>query len=353
MASNSGIEWTDATWNCVSGCHAVSPGCAHCYAAGMTRRLEAMGQADYTGLTTDKHFNGIFRELPHRLDVPLRWRKPRRVFVNSMSDLFGEGVSDEFIAAVFGVMAACPLHTFQVLTKRATRMHNWFAKINDAGGLGPYIRSDAGRSALRGLFHDVQKTEVVDGERQRTLDDAWMQVMNAAACHFGRGPLPNVQLGVSAEDQARADERIPWLLRTPAAVRFVSAEPLLGPIDLELRLQDAARLCCRNRKPGNRCPAHDQQGFIDWIIVGGESGPGARQCNIAWIRSIVAQCKAAGVACFVKQLGRFPFCGDCCDSQDLRRCAKCAASVWATTDRKGGEPAEWPEDLRVREFPSA
>lgn len=269
MAANSAIEWTDATWNCLAGCEAVSPGCAHCYAASMTRRLEAMGQKNYAGLTTAKHFNGKVRCLPDKLDVPLRWRQSRRVFVNSMSDLFHEHVPDEFIDKVFAVMAVCPQHTFQVLTKRAERMANYGTRVGMAMRIASQAKTDYGR----------------------TPPQQW--------------PLQNVWLGVSAEDQKRADERIPWLLRTPSAVRFVSAEPLLGPINIREHLLDhrgyfanVDSIVCGGKE-------YKKRPGLDWVIVGGESGPRARPMDPDWVRSLRDQCIAAGVPFFFKQWGEW------------------------------------------------
>jgi len=328
----SNIEWTDETWNPIAGCEAVSPGCAHCYAATMTRRLEAMGQKDYAGLTTAKHFNGKVRCLPDKLSIPLKWRKPRRVFVNSMSDLFHEDVPDEFIDRVFAVMAFCPRHTFQVLTKRAERMARYFNK------------------------REMRITFVGNAAIRMKLTDKDFR---------GPWPLKNVWLGVSAEDQQRADERIPWLLKTPAAVRFISAEPLLGPIDLAQSIV--------NRRRGDPDP--------NWVIVGGESGRNSRACRVEWGNDIMAQCTAAGVPAFRKQFGSVPLVDYYAEDDALREWALSLPheileptsrgdySVRAARDRyqpppgtmirvklkdgKGGDPAEWPEDLRIRQMPEA
>jgi hypothetical protein len=189
------------------------------------------------------------------------------------------------------------------------------------GGIGVYIRSDDGRKSLRPLFDAVAKIEVVYGKRQRANDDPWMQVMNGAGCNYGSQPLSNVWLGTSVEDQQRADERIPHLLRCPAAVRFLSCEPLLGPINLDSFIGYA------DGDP------------INWIICGGESGPGARPWDVWWIESIRDQCRAAGVACFIKQLGAHPVSTIECLLSEVR-------------DRKGGDWLEWPEGLRVREYPA-
>ena len=331
MTTKSKIQWTDATWNPVRGCSIVSKGCTNCYAMKQAHRFNGPGMA-YEGLTTTTAggpvWTGKVRLVPELLDVPLRWRKPRRVFVNSMSDLFHESVPDNFIADVFGVMAVAgsgqffgaggigrrigtkydkgltnpkPVrafgvrygpHKFQILTKRPLRMNGLLNSY--------YFRCSVSRAAYR-FAHD----RVCAGGLADDIDSG------------GQWPLPNVWLGVSVEDQDTADERIPPLLQTPATVRFLSCEPLLedvtifsldGPIDVP---------------DGMRSP-------LDWVIVGGESGPGARPCDVAWIRSIVQQCKATKVSVFVKQLG---------------------ARHLKLRDRKGGDPTEWPDDLRVREFP--
>lgn len=214
MPTRSNIEWTEMTWNPVTGCTKISQGCKHCYAERMAKRLTAMGSERYrNGFKVTLH--------PDLLDVPHRWRQPRVVFVNSMSDLFHEDIPDEYIARVFATMRDCPQHTFQVLTKRAERL----------------------------------------------------------ALLAGRLPWPaNVWMGVSVED-ARVASRIDGLRAVPAAIRFLSLEPLIGPLE-NLRLDG-----------------------IDWAIVGGESGPRARPMKREWVTSILRQCRAAGVAFFFKQWG--------------------------------------------------
>lgn len=309
-----GIQWTDETWNPVTGCTKVSAGCKNCYAERLAPRVFA-GQVVDRVLSDRVDGGGVVekgprrftdvRTHPDRLAQPLRWRKPRRVFVNSMSDLFHEDVPDEFIDRVFAVMALAPQHWFQVLTKRPERMLRWF------GPVGGVTRRDFVRSQ--------------EGRR-----------LNVSRLPPREWPLPNVWIGVSCEDQGAADARIPLLLDTPAAVRFVSAEPLLGPIEFEMVASVPV--------PGGRMgwDVLDRESkHLDWIIVGGESGPKARPCDVAWIRSIVQQCRSAGVACFVKQLGA-DWVADGMFDRGLRD---------AMTDRKGGDPSEWPDDLRVREFP--
>lgn len=319
MSDKSGIQWTEATWNPVTGCAKVSQGCKNCYALRDWARLSAPRPKPnaYTG----RQFTDVMCH-PERLAQPLRWTKPRRVFVNSMSDLFHESVPDEFIERVLTTTVHAKIHTFQILTKRP--------------------------------------------ERMRSLMQRWTD-MN------GR-PQSNLWLGVSVEDQETADERIPLLLQTPAAVRFVSYEPALGPVDF-----DSSRAEGFERHDGEWSLAHNYlTGFratspysgtngpkLDWVIVGGESGPKARPCDIAWIRSAVEQCKAAAVPVFVKQLGAKPkgWCcarlhGDddvledgICDIDEAHEGPHCGDRCFALTDRKGGDMAEWPEDLRIREFP--
>lgn len=325
--ADSTIEWTDKTWNPVRGCSVISPGCVNCYAMKQAHRFSGQGRA-YEGLTkltkAGPQWTGTVRTVEAALLEPLSWRKPRRVFVNSMSDLFHEDVPFEFIDQVFAVMALSRQHTYQILTKRAERMYQYMTN--------------------RALSANYWKRAVPVGYS--------LEWEGLSLVPF---PLPNVWLGVSVEDQKHADERIPLLLQTPAAVRFISAEPLLGPVNLrEVKVAGigeewdpyiTADAVARPQSFGPR---------IDWVIVGGESGPGARPFDLAWARSIVQQCKSAGVACFVKQLGALPF-------QGKPAPIEVDGSVVATTtfpilmslgDRKGGDPLEWPDDLRVREFPA-
>ncbi len=318
MGDKSGIQWTDATWNPIRGCSIVSPGCTNCYAMKQAHRMNHAAtpgrprEGAYYGLTKMSSggpvWTGEVREVPELVELPLRWRKPRRIFVNSMSDLFHESVSIDFIVKVWEVMAATPQHTYQILTKRAGRM--------------------------RGLVGEMEQTWMHGGTRFRRDGSPipW--------------PLPNVWIGVSVEDQKRAEERIPDLLQTPAAVRFVSAEPLLGPLKFHpLNVRDskygmdraAGIYALRGVYQLPDCHSSEPHPKLDWVIVGGESGPRARPCEVEWIREIVRQCKAAKVPCFVKQLGKW-----------VRGPNKSRVSL---TARKGEDPDEWPEDLRVREFP--
>lgn len=259
MGDKTGIEWADSTWNPITGCDKVSPGCDRCYAETFAERWRG----------TPEHYfaNGFDVQLrPNKLDLPLRWTRRRKVFVNSMSDLFHDKVPDEYIARVFAVMALAPQHTFQVLTKRHGRMRS-------------LLSSDDFRSEVTQTFVGwaVEDLSLKTGHLESATGDWW--------------PLPNVWLGVSAEDQQRADLRIPALLDTPAAVRFVSAEPLLGPINLHTDPIEAGS------------PFWGSQ--LDWVIVGGESGPGARPMHPDWARSLRDQCVAAGVPFLFKQWGEW------------------------------------------------
>ena len=252
---DSKIEWTDTTWNPVRGCRRVSEGCRHCYAERIAHRYSGPGMP-YEGLTTtagtgQPRWNNEIMLVRDKLEEPLRWTKPRRVFVNSMSDLFHEKVPLSYIEEVFDVMKRAEHHQFQILTKRDGRL----------GKLSPQLD--------------------------------WP---------------PNVWMGVSIEDAETADRTLA-LRETDAAVRFLSVEPLLGPIDY-VNLSD-----------------------IDWVIIGGESGPKARPMAADWAIRIRILCRTAGVACFVKQLG----------SDWAKRCG--------LKDKKGGDIDDFPPILQCREYP--
>ena len=289
MSATSSIEWTDRTWNPVRGCSVVSPGCVNCYAMKQAHRFSGKGKA-YEGLTkltsAGPQWTGKIRLVEEALAEPRRWRKPSRVFVNSMSDLFHESVPFEFVARVMDVIAATPHHTYQILTKRAERMLEFFGVVATAEGLAP---------------------------------------------------PPNMWLGVSVENQATADERVPLLLHTPAAIRFASCEPLLGP----LHLADA---CYAHMDYESRMTVCDRDLALDWVIVGGESGSGARRCDLRWVRDLVRDCRSASVPVFVKQLGARP---DGWWTNELGP----RMNRHGMRDRKGADPSEWPEDLRLREYP--
>lgn len=368
MSTGTGIEWTDATWNPTSGCTHASPGCDHCYAKTMTYRLESMGQEKYRGLTVlnprgDRHFNGVMRTDEDALTIPLKWRKPRRVFVNSMSDLFHKDVPFEFIDKVFAVMALTPHHTYQVLTKRPERMAEYLDRgINEI--ITNVLVSEKDERAGTKSPMDEIRNRVALLERITTREFTENHFTNedmkepVKLDHWPPPwPLPNVWLGTSVENQEWSDKRIPHLLRCPAAVRFLSCEPMLG----ELKTLERWLYPLVSGPEGG--PEIIERPRIDWVIVGGESGAGARPCNIEWIRSIVKQCKAAGVACFVKQLGKtITIRNDSCsewprDGDGLITDADYEPSYQGElmeaglVHPKGGDQSEWPEDLRVREFP--
>ncbi|MGW2861881.1 DUF5131 family protein [Streptomyces sp. NPDC001205] len=292
----SNIEWTEQTWNPTTGCDRTSPGCDRCYALTMAKRLKGMGQAKYQ-TDGDPRTSGPGFGLavhPDVLTEPLRWKKPRKVFVNSMSDLFHARVPREFLSRVFAVMAATPQHTYQILTKRPERAARILKDLCTCGSGHP--PGEHFRSAMEWAATSHSPTYVPGLKHGIYHRTAW--------------PLPNVWLGTSIESD-RYVGRADALRDAPAAVRFISAEPLLGPL-----------------------PSADFTG-IDWLIIGGESGPGARQFAPVWALDLIQAARSAGAAPFVKQLG----------------------SVWArengASDGKGGKPADWPAALRVREYPTA
>lgn len=288
MAEHSTIEWTDATWNPITGCSVVSPGCTNCYAMRLagTRMKHHPSRA---GLTRDTKagpvWTGEVRFNDTWVDQPLRWKRPRMIFVCAHGDLFHEAVPDAWIDQVFAVMAQARHHTFQVLTKRAERMRVYLSAFLPSPPKDGFI-TRGGQPAAYGPYR-------------------------GPCFNPKRWPLPNVWLGVSAEDQHRADERIPDLLATPAAVRWVSAEPLIGPVDLRPHLvgheDNGVDL---TRAPGSRvgtCIGWTPS--LDWVVAGGESGPGARPMHPAWARSLRDQCAGAGVAFHFKQWGEWaPIC---------------------------------------------
>jgi protein gp37 len=481
MSDKTHIQWTDATWNVVTGCSKVGLGCAHCYAERHWPRLSGNKATKYHG----RKFSDV-RCHPEELDTPLRWKKPRRIFVPSMGDLFHPSVPEVFVAAVFGVMASCPQHTFLVLTKRPTRLQYWVKFIDKMA-----------TSALSLFPNDPLTWRRAHCLYAAAVNHGVMPSRTAGQIEEQGWPLPNVWLGVSCEDQTTADERIPILLDTPAAHRFVSAEPLLSGVDFSpflpyspvhetttgrvrvqgrevwrvgdrsrgkdlaspetrveplgkkhgdkamsegtsgkrrgrlfddpihvepkevlygspsprvptlqgsdtdgaygesqqrpkegqppiqpvvgnvfgtadacsSRTEDGANRSERGKErngeidngqcignpstPGDGREAQDDskrlrgngsrsvedrpRPTLDFVIVGGESGPKARPCELAWIRSIVEHCEEAGIPVFVKQLGA--------DARDI------GDGIYRSLSGAGSDPSEWPEDLRVRENP--
>lgn len=325
------IQWTEQTWNPTTGCDRISPGCHNCYALTMARRLKAAGtpkyQRDGDPTTSGPGFGVTFHE--NVLTQPLHWRRPRRVFLDSMSDLFHARVPRSFVARVFAVMAATPQHTYQILTKRPERAARMLMDLCTCGAghpPGEHFRSEMEWAAT-------------------SHSPTYVPGLESGLYHRAEWPLSNVWIGTSVENQKYADLRMPALLDTPAAVRFVSCEPLLGPVDLGLGVDHSTHeRDFTDGMPWPQCLDCSTEGAsvdwtvpcgpgVDWVIVGGESGPGARPLELGWVRQLVDGCRAAGVAPFVKQLG----------------------AAWAreqgAADRKGGDPAEWPADLRVREYP--
>ena len=307
MGAKTGIEWTDSTWNPFIGCSRVSEGCRHCYAERLAGRFSAKTEGVYAGTT--KTVNGlqvwtgkINRAPAETLLKPLHWRAPRRIFVNSMSDLFHENVPDGWIDQVFAVMALCPQHVFQVLTKRPERMLAYLDGVRviprTGADVSPYSRTAIGLM-MCGMIIEEQRVAVLV-ERSQYSHQISVRCEPGHEGEIVQWPLPNVWLGVSVENQAAADERIPLLLRTPAAVRFISAEPLLGPVTLP---GCNGRADCK--LSGVDGHSDKPLGGIDWVICGGESGPGARPMHPDWARSLRDQCIAAGVPFFFKQWGEY------------------------------------------------
>lgn len=333
--ADTNIEWADKVWSPVVGCTKVSAGCANCYAERMAVRQAGMARANimgcgtcggrtyrgggrranYLDVITDGRWNGKVVCDESALDIPLHWKTPRTIFVCSMSDLFHPGVTVEFIDKVFAIMRIANQHQYMILSKRPEIMAEYMADHPDNDSVWErttraiYAMNDAGLVPKR--IKSVQ------------ISSSW--------------PPPNVLFGTSCEDQPTADERIRHLLRCPAAGLFLSLEPLLGPIKLPLFTDSGEDMPPDERREWG-LPTTIIQSYgappgtkIDQILIGGESGPDARPCNIEWIRSLIGQAKAAGVPCFFKQGGSW------------------LAKQEGWKHPKGGEPSEWDADLRVRE----
>lgn len=336
------IQWADKVWNPIAGCSIHSPGCAGCYAMPMAARLEAMSIAyeaehggdpgpleHYRGLTKPTKagpvWTGKIAVAPDSIFLaPLKWRKPVRIFVNSMSDLFHEAVPDAVIDQIFRTMSAASHHTFLVLTKRAERMR---AYLSDP---------------------------TLHGRVRFESRPPW--------------PLPNVWLGVSVEDQRRFNERVACLIDTPAALRWISAEPMIGPIDMtklpmfsvidpeSVSFFDSLRAEPKTYSFRRGAPTFKP---LDFVVAGGESGRGARPLYLSWIRGLREQCVSAGVPIFIKQLGK-----SCVMDRTDAATPVALGAGWDSLspgselgivrfrDSHGGDPAEWPRDMRVREFPN-
>jgi protein gp37 len=319
-----GIAWTEQTWNPIRGCTRISKGCTRCYAEVVAARFSDEGLA-YEGLarrtSAGPRWTGKLVVVDEHMADPIRWQRPRMIFVNSMSDLFHESLPIEAIARVYAVMLLAPHHTFQVLTKRARRMRE---VLSDSSFYGRVL------------------------EAANEFRDRWPKLTGIGISDPTLFPPKHVWNGVSVEDQDAADERLPELVRVPSAVRWISVEPQLGAVRLSPAMLPA----------------------LQWVVIGGESGHDAREFKVEWARSLMAQCRDAGVRVFMKQTGSNPTATyydegyrelheaggierpdpigwDYRDGQpppDTRMSVRGVA-------RAGGEPAEWPEDLRVREFP--
>jgi len=319
--SKTKIEWSEFSWNPVVGCSKVSEGCKNCYA----ERLAASGRLQqfeqYQKVITNGKWNGTTSLVPHILDKPLHWRKPRMIFVSSMGDLFHDSVSFESVLKIIGIIICTPWHTYQILTKRPERMYDFFACFPD----GWFIREGMKFSSFSEEFFALDSVKGIVSEQQIEKANIYYKT------HYdqsNRGkldgpvpfPIPNVWLGVTCENQRCADERIPTLLQIPAAVRFISCEPLLEDININIHyLNDIKR---------QGFTGYYDSGWkepFQWVIIGCESGPGRRPCKAEWVRNIVAQCKAAGVKIFIKQL-------------DINGVVE-------------HDINKFPEDLKIREYP--
>lgn len=371
MGDKTGIAWTDATANVAVGCDAISPGCANCYAARLAAtRLKHTETYKGLAVMTESgkpQWTGNVRLVLKAMKTVLGWQKPRRIFLTAQGDPFHEGFTDEHIAAMFGLMAACPQHTFQVLTKRADRMLEWFDRMSKNERKCTAVSLSA--LANMGLKFRYPYPRFTD-----------------------RWPLRNVWLGVTVETQSMADERIPLLMKCPAEIRFLSCEPLLEPVVLPTSALGRHFLQCRSDHddpeqsyctgctgdPRDYSLTNDEQcdaewsPSIDWVIIGGESGPRARVFDVEWARALVRQCKDKDTACFVKQLGANPidsrvaevldpqgnvaFAGkpDSLEVESARRDGQVVRPQRLLLEHShGGDMNEksWPDELKVRQFP--
>lgn len=310
MSATTAIEWTDHSWSPWWGCTPVSPGCANCYAARWSKFTRGIEYRRGAPRVLAKDWKTL-----HRWNEEAGLRDERRRVFPSMCDPFDEEVEDDWKLALFDTITETPNLDWLLLTKRPEAALRFFERH-------VWVHSELG--------------ELPPERRQR----------------FTAEFLPNIWLGVSVENQEQADKRIPILLQIPVKVRFLSVEPLLGPIDLSPYLWASG-------DDGEPAPRNEPyQPKLHWVIVGGESGPRSRPCDLNWIRSIVDQCKGAGAPVFVKQLGSVPVIECSCSSygEDPANCQACNGTGWAQPfgsldHHKGGDPSEWPEDLRVREFP--
>lgn len=276
------IDWTDEVWSVVTGCTPVSPGCKHCYAERIIDRFpvihETKPKNDVAGMeATPRYFSDVHLH-PNRLEKPFHWRKSKKIFVVSMGDLFHPDVPFAFIAAVFGVMAACPQHIFQLLTKRPARMLKFFKWVSSVEYPDSWKCSTGSTTIPPTKVCIDQTCNYLPSWEKHIKEEDWERPW----------PLKNVWIGVTVENQKMADERIPILLQCLAVLRFVSIEPMLSSIDMA----DAAGVTYWD----------DPSAGIGWAICGAESGTDRRTADISWIRSLRDQCINANIPFFLKQM---------------------------------------------------
>jgi protein gp37 len=305
------IEWTDETVNPIVGCSKISPGCQNCYAANAAKSPRLQQFPQYQKVAA---WDGTVEFVESQMLKVLKWKKPKRIFVCSMADIFHKNVPDEWLDKIFAYMAIANHHTYQILTKRPERMAEYFT-VESA-------------NRVTTLYHQLLK----DGVGGKIKQD-WVERHCTVFQIDEWWPLNNVWLGVSVENQKAADSRIPILLETPAKVRFLSCEPLLGEVNLSEYLEIDCYVDSMSTPDGS---GRIDIKPINLIIAGGESGPNARVCHVEHLRSLVQQCQEAEVPVFVKQLGKLPLLNN---------------GPYKISDRKGGIFSEFPEDLEVREFP--
>jgi protein gp37 len=312
------IQWTNETWNPIVGCSKVSDGCRNCYAERMAYRLQRMGiypYHDHPDLepVNKRGWTGLVSLNESAMDKPLHWKKSRMIFVCSMGDLFHESVPFEWIDKVIAVITLCPQHTFQILTKRADRMLEYF-KLRQ-----PSVRG-----------HNIL---IEQAALSKILLEGHLVII----------PPSNLWLGVTCENQKCADQRIPTLLQIPAAVRFLSLEPLLEDININIHyLRDIKR---------QGFSGYYDSGWkepFQWVIIGCESGPSRRPCKLEWVRNIVSQCRAANVPIFVKQLP-FPLQSTKTIHRPNSNCLDDDIEIYGSYVEHDIE--KFPEDLRIREYP--
>lgn len=295
MSGQSKIPWTQETWEVTGGCTPISTGCQNCYAIPVVgnRLAKNPGFGDrYHDLVKNKKWTGTVKLFEDRLTQPLHWRAARKIFVCPRSDLFHEDIPFEFIDKVFAVMALCPQQTFQMLTKRHERRREYFKDL----AVRVFCRDEG-----EGEIEEYLITQLLQGDCSPYLEKicrSWLDKWNAR--HLG-WPLPNVWQGSTICNQKEADKHIPTLLQTPSAVRFVSVEPMLSPVNLfETSIGQAIGPCGESGKYKCNCDCCCGIPSLDWVIIGGESGGNRRRCDPRWVIDLVEQCKAAGVNVFVK-----------------------------------------------------